>query len=578
MGDCYAHDCGRPESLDRAMNHTLPTEVPVNDFAVTSPPKTRDASLESKIGLAYGAQLTWRQLPIRERVAKLNGLRQLLVERREDIAAAIQVPSRQNEIETLTAEVLPLADSVAWLRKRASRILRPRYCSSRLTPLWLGAIRSTVNRVPHGLVLIIGASNYPLYLTGVQTIQALAAGNAVIIKPSPGAEKITSLLRDLLVELGIPEELVIVTESDPAIVNQALEIGVDKVVLTGSSTTGRTVLKNLAESITPATMELSGCDAVYVLPGADLHRVCKVLLFGLRLNGGATCMAPRRVFVSSKVSEVFHRILREELNSAHQKNWDTSVPSSVYRKLFAGYQQAITNGASVFESQALEPIATVTAFADHLPAVASRDATMAGSVPGEKTPNAKSKDSVNGEQNKASKSTTIRMKHLVLTNMQPDMELCGADIFAPLLMIIPVDDWAHALQADSHCPYALTASIYGSVEDALRLTSFISAGAITINDTIVPLADPQTPFGGRGESGFGVTQGDEGLLEMTTPQVISIRRGQWLPHAAPLSAADGLLLDGVLQLNHSLSWTGRWKGLTQLVRAVWAKQNSNNNK
>ena len=153
---------------------------------------------------------------------------------------------------------------------------------------------------------------------------------------------------------------------------------------------------------------------------------------------------------------------------------------------------------------------------------------------------------------------------------RPEMELCSADIFAPLLMIVPVEDWADALQADSQSPYALAASIYGPTEDALRLATYISAGVITINDTIVPTADPQTPFGGCGESGFGVTQGDEGLLEMTHPKVISVRRGSWLPHLKPLTPADSLLLEGVLQLNHSQSWKGRWAGIRQMFRAILA--------
>jgi aldehyde dehydrogenase (NAD+) len=153
------------------------------------------------------------------------------------------------------------------------------------------------------------------------------------------------------------------------------------------------------------------------------------------------------------------------------------------------------------------------------------------------------------------------------------MEMCSWDIFAPVLMIIPVDDWADALQSDSQCPYALSASIFGPVEDALRMTKYVTAGCITINDLIVPTADPQLPFGGRGESGFGVTRGDEGLLSMTVPKVVSIRKGAWLPHAQPPTPADESILDGLLQCVHSSTWLARWNGIRQIVQAILAMRN-----
>ncbi len=477
---------------------------------------------------AYGAQLAWSQLPIKKRLAKIDNLRSLLVENRVQLSEAIDLPMRQGYRETLTTEILPLADSILWLKQRARRILQPRYSRWRLTPLWLGRISSTVHRVPHGLVLIVGPSNYPLLLTGIPMMQALAAGNGVVLKPAPGAERITQLLVKLAEEAGIPEGLIVLLDSEIAAAKGAIEAGVDKVVLTGSSLTGRKVLHQLADSLTPATLELSGCDAVYVLPGADMGRVCDLLLFGLQLNGGATCMSPRRVFVTRKACEVFHRLLGERMK-AHA-DWSTVISQEMHQRIYAGVQDALAKGAKLFESEPLKK------------------------PPQQET------------------SSPIRMGAFVLTDATPDMELCSADIFAPITMIIPVDNWADALQSDSHCSYALSASLYGPLEDALRITRYISAGSITINDTIVPTIDPQLPFGGRGESGYGVTRGDEGLLEMTVPKVVSVRKGNWLPHTQPFTQTEEDLLDGVLQCSHSGSWLGFWKGMRQIVKAIMAKR------
>ena len=517
-------------------------------MSVATPPTVTDrlpsrgeTSLSELFSRAYGAQLTWSQLPIKERISKIRSVRNLLVHSRRELAQSINLPCREGYRETLTSEILPLADAVQWVTRHARRVLEPRYCRKRHTPFWLGILQSTVYRVPHGLVLIIGAGNYPLFLTGVQLLQALVAGNAVAIKPAPGAEQVTEQLVDLFVKSGVPEELIVLLDSSVVSAQKAMETGVDKVILTGSSRSGRAVLKQLADSLTPATLELSGCDAVYVLPGADMHRVCDVLMFGMRLNGGATCMAPRRVFIPRKYSEVFHRLLAQRLTSEFQRAWRTKVPRSTHQRLWDGIESAIRSGARIFESE------TKATYPDL-------------------------RQMVNDE---AADYSWVSMGHMVLTDMKTDMSLCSADIFAPLIMVIPVEDWADILQSDSKCPYALTVSIYGPVEDALRMTDYVSAGTITINDSIVPTADPQLPFGGRGESGFGVTRGDEGLLEMTVPRVISIRKGSWLPHATPPTATDETLLDGLLQWKHSETWMERWRGIRQTILAAISSRKLN---
>ena len=137
-----------------------------------------------------------------------------------------------------------------------------------------------------------------------------------------------------------------------------------------------------------------------------------------------------------------------------------------------------------------------------------------------------------------------------------------------------MEDWSDALRADSRCPFALTASIFGPIEDALRIVRFVTAGFITINDIIVPTADPRLPFGGRGESGFGVTRGNEGLLEMTSPKVVSTRLGSWLPHAKLPEPADEELLDGLLQFSHHNRLKTRLQGLLQTVKAAMSQRKS----
>lgn len=532
-----------PQSVSQLTENTQ-VESPVGNRkpsrSISSSGRVRtpavQSQLETRFAVAYQAQLSWSQQRVSARASILAKVRTKIVEHRRELAGLIESPQRQDYRETVTSELLPLADSAKWIGKSARRVLAPRHLDGGGAPWWLGRLSTSVYRVPYGLVMVIGTWNYPLFLSGVQILHALAAGNAVVFKPAPGCEEVSRRFVELLVESGVPEGLIVLLDSSVEAAQAALECGVDKVVMTGSSQSGRKVLHRLSETLTPSTMELSGCDAMYVLPGADMHRVCDLLMFGLRLNGGATCMAPRRVFLPRKSSEVFHRLLAERLERPEQSSWTTSVSAATYSQLWDGISDALAKGAKIFSGSSRQP--------------ASRSNSAAA----------------------IEEPQRVTTGHIVLTDVTTDMELCSADIFAPLIMIIPIEDWTDALRADAQCPYALSASIFGPREDALRIVKFISAGSISINDVIVPTADPRVPFGGRGESGFGVTRGNEGLLEMTTPKVVALRLGNWLPHAKLPLPSDESLLDGILQFTHAKGFRPRLMGLVQIIKAILSQR------
>src|SRR5206468_7064438 len=122
----------------------------------------------------------------------------------------------------------------------------------------------------------------------------------------------------------------------------------------------------------------------------------------------------------------------------------------------------------------------------------------------------------------------------------PAMAVAREDCFAPLLAVLPVRDAEDALAQAGQCEYGLGASVFSrDASRATELASRIRSGMVTVNDVVAPTAHPATPFGGRGRSGWGVTQGADGLLEMTVPQVVSVRGGKFRPHYEPMGAADG---------------------------------------
>ncbi|HEX6265930.1 MAG TPA: aldehyde dehydrogenase family protein [Burkholderiales bacterium] len=460
------------------------------------------------------AQAAWGQTSIRARLQIVRRLRFLIAVQAQALVAAVGCRRGRTPAETLATEVIPLADACRFLEREAARLLRPRRLGRRGRPLWLAGAEAEIRREPLGVVLILAPGNYPLFLPGAQLLQALVAGNAVLLKPAPGCTAPLAALIHLLRDAGLPSELVQLLDEGVSSARTAIAEGVERVMLTGSADTGRALLADLAPRLAPATLELSGSDAVFVLPDADLTLVADALAFGLRLNGGATCIAPRRVFVPQAQAAELERRLQSRLAGLPS----VPVAAATLGRLDPLLEEARRAGCRI-----------------------ARAAPQAGGS---------------------------AMSPVLVADTTPELALLRADIFAPVLALVPVRDCEEALRFDERCPYALGASVFGPEEPARRLAARIRAGAVTINDLIVPTADPRLPFGGRSDSGYGVTRGAEGLLELTCVKTISLRRGRRRPHYQPTTAVDETLFRQYLRAAHGPSWIGRLRAGASLLAAL----------
>jgi len=448
---------------------------------------------------ARHAAAGWAATEVRARLAVLGRTRRMIGARAASLADA--VGPRRPAADTLAAEVLPLAEAARFLERRAARLLAPHRLGWSGRPLWLAGVAAEIRRDPLGVVLVLAPSNYPLFLPGAQVLQALAAGNAVCVKPAPGCAAPMRALAALLAEAGLPEGVLEVLDDSAETGIAASRAGFDHIVLTGSAETGRRVLAEAAATLTPATVELSGNDAVFVLPGADLDLVAACLAYGLRLNDGATCIAPRRVFVPREMASA----LEARLVTAFAALPRPAIPPPIAARLAELAAEAEAMGARRLPGP-------ITALADALPA----------------------------------------------------MRLLQEDVFAPWVALVAVADMDDAVRAASLCPYALGASVFGPAVAARHLAARVPAGSVCVNDLIVPTADPRLPFGGSGRSGFGVTRGAEGLLAMTRVRTISVRRGALRPHLDPLQSGDAGRMAGLVAVLHG-GWATKLGGLRRLV-------------
>ncbi len=264
--------------------------------------------------------------------------------------------------ESLTAEIIPLAEACRFLEREARAILAPRRPSHGSRPFWLNKVELSIRREPLGVVLIIGPANYPLFLPGVQALQALVAGNAVVLKPGKGGSKLANALLGIAVKSGLPQDLWQVLDESVSSAEVTIRERVDKVVLTGSVESGRAVYKLAAEHMTPVILELSGFDPVFVLPGANLARAAAAISFGRKLNKSFTCIAPRRVFAFAQIADELEHLLSERLQM-NDFDFDLVRVTGRNDALSLAAQSSYALGATIFgePSAAKELAASVSA-------------------------------------------------------------------------------------------------------------------------------------------------------------------------------------------------------------------------
>jgi aldehyde dehydrogenase (NAD+) len=483
------------------------------------PLKTQRRNLPSSpppvsIGQARTAQQIWACKGLRARIAVLRRARHRIAATADQLAQTVpcEQPGQlhRSVADTLVSEVLPLVEACRYLEREAGWILAPQRLSTHTRPFWLRRVAAEIRREPLGVVLIIAPANYPLFLPGVQALQALAAGNAVLWKPAPGGMPAAQALRDVLLGCGLDPALLQLLDESTHAAGDAIADGVDKVFLTGSAATGAAVLNQLAAHLTPAVMELSGCDAVFVLPGADVARTVAALTFGMRLNGSATCMAPRRLFLVGD---------------------------------HPGLMPALLDQLNTLPAIAL-PVRTQIQLAD----LVEDAARLGGSI-------------------RIEGSTEV-LGYAVIGGATADMRIAKSDLFAPVLCVFKVPDTDAAIAAHAPCPYALTAAIFGPEADARALASRLPVGTVLINDLIVATADPRLSFGGRKSSGFGVTRGREGLLEMTALKTIVTQRSRDLRAYRPTTPEHQAFFAAYIETVHGGTWPARWRGLRRFLRAA----------
>jgi succinate-semialdehyde dehydrogenase/glutarate-semialdehyde dehydrogenase len=442
---------------------------------------------------ARKAQPAWAEAGFDARARHLRRAVRVLLAREGEFAAAIARETGKPELEILSAEILAACDALEYYAKRAKKVL-----ADRTMPLHL--MKSKKLRLVHkplGVVGIITPWNFPFILALNPTVQALAAGNAVVLKPSEATPMTGRLVEELFREAGLPEGLVTCVLGDGETGAALVEAGVDKIAFTGSVRTGRKVAESCGRQLIPCTLELGGKDPMIVCADADLERAAAGAVFGAFANAGQICVSTERVYVTEPIADAFIRKVVEKTAQLRQ-----------------GPEGEADVGPMIWPPQ-LEVVEAHVA-----DAVARGARVLAG---GRRNP----------------RWAGLYFEPTVLVDVTHDMLVMREESFGPLLPIQRVRDEAEALRLANDSRYGLNANVWTrDKRRGVELARSIESGCAVVNDCLITYAIPESPFGGVKASGIGRVNGDLGLKGYCQVQSIVVDRFGaksellWFPYGA----------------------------------------------
>lgn len=399
-------------------------------------------------------------LPVSFRISQLQKLKDGIRRYEEELDQALEADLGKSRMESYMCEIGLTLSELTWMQKHLRSLVREKRVA---TPLAQFAARSFRSPSPYGTVLIMSPWNYPVLLTLEPLIDAIAAGNTVVIKPSAYAEHTSAVLKEMLKEC-FPSEYVAVVTGGRAENKALLEQRFDKIFFTGGKTVGREVLRHAAEYLTPVTLELGGKSPCIVDKSAKIPLAAKRIVFGKYLNCGQTCVAPDYILCDR----------------------------TVYAELILALQKEITTqfGEDPLKNPDYGKIINQKHY-DRIMGLIDPDKVVCGGC---------------GD------GQSLRIAPTIMKNVTFSDTVMGEEIFGPVLPILTYDTLEEAINIVEEHPHPLALYLFsedkGAQKKVLELCHF---GGGCINDTIIHLATSAMPFGGVGESGMGGYHGKTGF-------------------------------------------------------------------
>ncbi len=437
-------------------------------------------------------QVAWEALGFEGRYRCLGSLRDWLLDNIDPISDLVQAETGKVRGD-ISLELFYVIDLINFYGSRGSKFLADETVRPH-SPL-LASKKLMVQYRPHPVVGVISPWNFPLAMALGDSIPALQAGAAVVVKPSEFTPlSLIEVIRAWREDIGAPDVFDCVLGAGEA--GSALVDNVDFVQFTGSDRTGRKVMARAAETLTPVSLEMGGKDSMIVLEDADLDRAANAAAWGSMYNSGQVCLSVERIYVEEPVYDRFVEKLTKEVSGLRQGT-DGRKPEKDVGAITSPNQRA------VIEDQVND-------------ALASGARALIG---GRK---------VDGPGD--------YYEPTVLVDVDHSMKVMRDETFGPVVGVMKVRDSEEALRLTNDSRYGLAGSVFGEKRRAESIARRIEAGSVNVNDVIINMAAMDVPMGGWKESGIGFRHGEYGIKKYCRPESIVVtrfsgkREPTWFPY------------------------------------------------
>ena len=427
---------------------------------------TCDEEVASAVVRARESATWWGALSFSKRQKKLLQWNSVLTTRIDEVVDLIVAESGKPRSDAQLEAALA-CEHVDWAARKASLYLRPHY---RSPGLLMANMSARVDRIPFGVVGVIGPWNYPIFTPMGSIAYALAAGNAVIFKPSEFTPAIGLWLEKTLREVVPEHHLLQVITGGGSVGAALIAHGADKISFTGSTATAKKVAAACVERMIPFVLECGGKDPVLIDKDADLERAAEHAVWSGMSNAGQSCIGAERIYV--------HQAVREEF-------------ISILKKYASEIKAGVHYGATTRPAQ-LEIIRRHVA-----------DALSHGQV-------------IVGDSSSVGERF---VEPIIITDVPEDALSMREETFGPVLLVNTVADMDEAIAKANDTPFGLAAAVW-SRRNGEKIASQLRCGMVSINSVFTFAAMGAMPFGGVRDSGMGRIHGPEGLLEFTYPRSV----------------------------------------------------------
>lgn len=471
---------------------TLDVRSPVHGTLVGRVPRGTADDVALAVARARTAQPAWAALPLGRRIAVVRRFADLVLSREAELLDVCQAESGKARLSAF-AELSDVVLTAAYYGRTAASHLRPRRRRGAVPVL----TRTVEHHRPKGVVGVIAPWNYPLTLAVSDAVPALLAGNTVVLKPDSATPLSALALVRLFRHAGLPDDVLGVVTGPGRELGPAMIDGVDYLMFTGSTATGRTVARQCADRLIGCSAELGGKNPAIVLDDADLNRTVEGLAEACFSNTGQLCVSIERIYVTPGIADGFVAAFADRVAGMRVgpgPDWDVEV------------------GSLVSEAQ----LATVTAHVDD--AVAKGARVLAGGRP-------------------LPELGPLFYAPTVLTDVPDDAVLARTETFGPVVAIYRVADVDEAVARANDTEYGLNASVW-SRRQGREVAARLRAGTVNVNEGYAATwASHDAPMGGMGISGLGRRHGREGITKYTEAQTIAEQRLMQVAASGPFAGA-----------------------------------------